>query len=368
VTVTVSYPDLVAFAADVFARTGLPPARARTAAEALCYGDLTGMTSHGLVNLVRLYLPLFEHGRAVPDAEPVVLADRGAAALIDGARGLGLWLAAEAMDGAVRRAAEYGVGLVSVRNATHFGCAGFHALRAVDRQMVGLVAANCGRQRIARPPGARPALLGTNPFSLAAPAGDRYPFVLDMSTTVVPTGRIRAAACAGEPVPPGWLEDRDGRPVTDAGAFDRREAYLRWLGGDALTGAFKGFGLALLVEVLAAVVPGAGLGPQPEALDGDGGPTGRDDDIGLLAVAIAPGVLRPVAGFLADADAVFGAVLAAPPLRTGDPVRYPGWWEGDRSARRRVDGVPLADGLYDELHGVADRLGAVPPRRTDGAR
>ncbi|GGN86216.1 malate dehydrogenase [Actinoplanes lobatus] len=359
--VSVAYPDLITFTTGVFEHHGVPAARARTAAEALCHGDLTGVRSHGLANLTRLYLPLFAEGRADPVAEPRVLADRGASVLLDGGRALGLWLAAEAVDLAVERAREHGVGLVSIRNATHFGCAGFHAARAVPHDMVGLLAGNCGRQRIARPPGARPALLGTNPLSIAAPAGPHHPFVLDMSTTVVPTGRIRAAERAGETIPVGWLEDTGGRAVTDPGALDRREAYVQWLGGSPETGAFKGYGLALLVEVLAAAVAGAGLGPDPEAFGGDGGPTGRDDDIGVFALAVAPGELRGADGFRQTVTGLFGALLDSPAVRPGQAVRYPGWYEAERAGEYRRDGVPLGAALAAELRTVAEQTGVAFP-------
>lgn len=349
--VTIAYPDLVGFTSEVFERQGMPPERARLAAEALCHGDLTGVRSHGLANLTRLYLPLFAEGRANAKAEPRVLADRGAGVLIDGDRALGLWHSAEIMDLCVERARAYGVGMVSVRNATHFGCAGFHTARAVAHGMVGVLAGNCGQQRIARPPGARPALLGTNPMSIAAPAGPHHPFVLDMSTTVVPTGRIRAAERAGEPIPAGWLQDADGKPVTDPGALDRREAYVQWLGGSPETGAYKGYGLALLVEVLAAAVAGAGLGPAPEAFAGDGGPTGRDDDIGVFALAIAPGELRD--GFRDTVTSLFGSLLDAPPIDPARPVRYPGWFEAERAERYRREGVPLSAALAAELRTVS---------------
>jgi LDH2 family malate/lactate/ureidoglycolate dehydrogenase len=171
--VLVAYPELVGFTAEVFGRRGIPEARARVAAEALCYGDLTGLTSHGLANLTRLYLPLLAAGRADPAAEPEVLADRGAAVLLDAHRGLGLWVAREAMDLAVERAAAYGVGLVSVRDATHFGCAGHHAAQAVRHGMVGLVASNCGRQRIIRPPGGRRCSAPTRSAWPLRPAGTR---------------------------------------------------------------------------------------------------------------------------------------------------------------------------------------------------
>lgn len=153
--VRVPYPGLLAFVTQVFRARGLPEDRAGTAADALCHGDLTGFTSHGITNLTRLYLPLLDSGRCDPRAEPRIVTDRGASVLLDARRALGLWAATEAMDLAVERARRYGVGMVSVRGATHFGCAGHHALRAVRHHMVGLVTANCGRQRIVRPVGGR---------------------------------------------------------------------------------------------------------------------------------------------------------------------------------------------------------------------
>jgi LDH2 family malate/lactate/ureidoglycolate dehydrogenase len=354
--VRLKYEELVAFVTQVFTTHGMPGDGARASAEALCYGDLTGLSSHGLANLTRLYLPLFGSGRVDPWASLTVIADRGASALIDAGRGLGLWVAGEAMEMAMERASRYGIGMIAVRRATHFGCAGQHAARAVGRGMVGIIAANCGRQRIARPPGGKVAMLGTNPVSIAAPAGEHPPFILDMSTTAVPTGRVRAAARAGLPVPEGWLADEQGNPVTDPAAFDRGDAHLLWLGG-AGSGGYKGFGLGLMVEVLAALVPGAGFGPAPEALVGDGGPSGRDDDIGFWVAAIDPGALRPGDAVHSDAHALFGSVLDCPPVRDGQPVRYPGWHEADQARRNRIAGVPVSLVLYDELSDVAGKLG-----------
>lgn len=353
----IAYTGLLGFTAAVFAGRGMPPGRARAAARALCHGDLTGMTSHGLANLTRLYLPLFDEGRVDPKAEPRTVTDLGAAVLLDSRRALGLWAAREAMDLAAGRAAAHGIGMVAVRGATHFGCAGHHALRAVERGMIGLVAANCGGQRIARPPGGAVAMLGTNPLSIAAPAGPHPPFVLDMSTTAAPTGRVRQAAREGRALPEGVLGDDGGLPVTDPGAFDGGRAHLMWLGGAA--GQYKGFGLGLAVEVLAALVPGAALGAHPDALSGDGGPYGRDDDIGFCAVAIAPGALRDGAG--TDAGALFGALLDCPPVNYAAPVRYPGWHEHQRAQERLRQGVPLSDGLWRELREVAAWTGIAAP-------
>jgi LDH2 family malate/lactate/ureidoglycolate dehydrogenase len=344
-TVRVPHDHLRSFTAGVFRDRGVPSARADTAATALLHGDLQGLGSHGLANLSRLYLPLLDSGRCDPGAEPGVVRDTGAAVHVDARAALGLWAAAEAMDLAVDKALVHGIGLVSVRGGTHFGCAGFHAARAAERGMIGIVASNCGGQRIARPPGGALAMLGTNPLSIAAPALPGRPFVLDMSTTVVPTGRVRAAARAGTPIPAGWLAADDGAPVTDPAAFDRGEAHLRWLGGDPETGAYKGFGLAIAVEVLTAALAGAALGPAPDALHGTGGPHGTDDDIGYLVLAIAPHTLRPGGGFTTSVRTLFGTLLECPP----GPVRYPGWLEAERAARYRADGVPLARDVYDDL-------------------
>jgi LDH2 family malate/lactate/ureidoglycolate dehydrogenase len=358
-TVQVDYADLVSFVTRVFTARGVPGEPALSAALALVHGDLTGVGSHGVANLTRLYLKLFDDGRVEPRAEPRILADRGAAVLLDADLGLGLWVAGEAMTLATERAAEFGVGLVSVRNSTHIGCAGYHATLAVQRRMIGIVASNCGRQRIIRPPGGAIPLLGTNPFSIAAPAGPHHPYVLDMSTTVVPTGRVRAAARAGTPIPEGWLVADDGSPVTDPNAFDEGAAHLMWLGGRPETGGFKGYGLGLLVEVLGALLPGAGLGPDPEALTATG--PSRDDDVGFLALAIAPATLRPGQDFEDGAAALFGTLLACPPLTEHAPVRYPGWYEAERAQRHRETGIPIPAGIFDELVGVAGDLGLTPP-------
>jgi LDH2 family malate/lactate/ureidoglycolate dehydrogenase len=354
-SVRIDHSELVSFTERVFRERGVPTPRARRAASTLCYGDLNGLSSHGLANLTRRYLPLFDQGRVDPVAEPVVCTDLGACALMDAGRALGLWAAAEAMDSAIERAARHGVGLVSVRGGTHVGCAGAHAVLAAERGMIGLVATNHGGHRTARPPGGALALLGTNPLSVAAPALDGHPYVLDMSTTAVSADRVRAAVRQGRFVPAGWLADDSGAPVTDPAAFDSGDAHLLWLGGSQDSGAYKGFGLGLAVEVLAAALSGAGRGPASAALDGDGHPHGRDDDIGYLVLAISPAALRPGEDTSAVFRELFGTVLACPPSPGRPPVRYPGWLEAERAAAHLRDGVPVAHDLYQELTALGFR-------------
>nr|WP_086864280.1 Ldh family oxidoreductase [Amycolatopsis lexingtonensis] len=161
--------ELVTLVAHVFAAHGFPEARARIAAEALCHGDLTGSPDTGVADLTRVHLPLLETGDVVPHAQPLMIADRGAAALIDYRRASGLWAVGDAMDRAVTRAGRFGVGLVSLRGIGPFGRAGHHAARALPHAMIGLVLAAGGE------PG-RP----MNPLGMAAPGGAYPEFVFDM--------------------------------------------------------------------------------------------------------------------------------------------------------------------------------------------
>jgi LDH2 family malate/lactate/ureidoglycolate dehydrogenase len=125
--------------------------------------------------------------------------------------------------------------------------------------------------------------------------------------------------------------------------------------------AYKGFGLGLAVEVLAALLSGARCGPAPEALAGDGTPGGRDDDIGWVVAAIAPATLRSENEYARDAESLFGTLLACPPVECGSPVRYPGWLEAERAGEHRRHGVPLEPAVYEELEAVALSLGLRPP-------
>ncbi|WP_020668828.1 Ldh family oxidoreductase [Amycolatopsis nigrescens] len=176
----VPFDELVEFVADVFFARGLAPSRARLAAEALCYGEATVGKDYGLAGLKRTYLPLLDCGLARAQAEPLVIADRGAAVLVDYRRALGLWAVSDAMDRAVSRAGRHGVAVVSLRGVTDFGRAGHHAARAVPSGMIGLVLAAGGEQN--------PARHGVNPLGFAAPAGPYPSFVFDLDATALSTG------------------------------------------------------------------------------------------------------------------------------------------------------------------------------------
>ena len=346
---------LRAFTASVFRACGMEEGPAAEAARSLCYADEVGMDTHGVANLAGLYVPRLRDGRVDPRARPEVVSERGGAALIDGHDGLGLHVGVIALDEAVARAREHGVGAVAVRRSSHLGSTGYYTARAAEQGMVAFALSNCGTQRIARPPGGADRMLGTNPLSAGAPAGELPPYVLDMSTTVVPTGRVRAAQAAGERIPPGWLVDDDGNPVTDPAAYDEGRGHIQWLGGTPATGAYKGFGLGLLVDILAGSLPGAGNGPLGE-------PEADDANVGHFMLALDVSAFRPLADFEATMDAVLGALVGSRPLGDGQ-VQYPGRVEARVAAERAASGIPLAPHVATALDGLARELGVDPLER-----
>jgi LDH2 family malate/lactate/ureidoglycolate dehydrogenase len=346
---------LTAFVADVFRACGVPGGQAETAAEAIGYAEARGITSHGLSMVDSTYVPRLLRGEVSTAARGTVVRETAATALYDGARRLGLVVAAEAMDLAWAKARAAGVGLVAVRNSTHFGCAGCYADRVARRGGIGLVLSNCGRQGVVPPLGGNRRLLGTNPIAAAVPTGGE-PFVLDMSTTVVPTGKVRQAHRDGVDVPPGWLYRADGSTTTDPGEFIRGTADVAWLGGAAATGAAKGYGLALLVELLAGALPGAGVGPNSANLDGDRPAT--DEDVGHLMVAIDPGLLDPGGAVPDRVGGVLDVVTSCP------GVCFPGQLEARRVEQARARGIELSPRAVQVIGDLADRFGLPVPART----
>jgi LDH2 family malate/lactate/ureidoglycolate dehydrogenase len=344
-TTRVGLNHLREFVTEVFVRCGLDGATALTAAKVVCYADEHGFTTHGCNALANIYAPRLRDGRIDPTARPAVVTESTAGAVIDGNGGLGLLAMTAAADLAGRKARAHGVGLVLVRNSNHFGSAGYYSLRLARAGLVGLVMTNCGPQGVVPPLGGAVRMLGTNPLSAAVPAGEQPPFVLDMSSTVVATGRLAAARAAGQDVPAGWLIGRDGSDVTDPAAYYDGTADVAWLGGRLPTGGAKGYGLALLVDLLCGPLAGAAYGPRAAALSGE---QVEDTDIGHLALAIDPGAFGHVESFQAAVDEVLGTVQACPPV-AGHKVTYPGAPEARLAAEAVVLGVALPQAVVAKL-------------------
>lgn len=358
--VRVSAAELESFAAAAFVAHGVSEIESRRAARVLTYADRIGRSSHGIANLDRIYLHKLREGQIDADAVPSPVLVLPAATVLDARHSLGLSTAVAAMDRAIDHARNAGVGLVLVRNGTHFGCAAYFTEHAARRGMVGIAAANCGGQRIAPPPGGTSPMLGTNPISIATAAGTLPPFVLDMSTTVVATSRIREAARKGDRVPIGWLNGPQGEPVTDPNEFLAGRATVAFLGGSEETGAYKGYGLAVAVDVLCGLLSGSSVGPGPlDAHDA------TDRNIGQAFLAFDVGQLRGAEDYAEAASSMFQGLLDCPAV-AGRSVSYPGVPELARREATDTQGVPLHATVFADLVDLASRLRIRAPRSLGG--
>jgi len=322
--------------AAVLTAWGMPPGDAERTAAIMIDADLRGIDSHG-ISMLPTYETKWASGRLRLDAVAEVVHDDGrAAVVIDGHAGLGHLTAADAMGQACDRAAGFGVGIAVVRNSHHFGAAGYYARLAADRGHLGLVTTSA-RTLSQAPTGGTQRRLGTNPLAFAAPSTPGYaPFVLDMSTTVVAMNKVKTYALAGKTLPAPWVADGAGAPVHDPDdalhAVRHSDAGgLAPLGGPGtLTGGHKGYGLAMMVQILSAALSGAGL-------PGEGPP----DNIGHMLLAIDPAALggaETARQYVAD---LVATMHATNPIDPDVPVLVAGEPEARAYAERSRDGITL---------------------------
>src|SRR5687767_9308085 len=245
------------FSTQVFMHFDVPKTDAEQAADVLAKSDLRGIDSHGVARL-HTYFEMLELGRINPKPKIKIVREKSSVATVDGDNGLGLVVGPKANEIAMDKAAQHGSGWVSVCNTNHFGIAGYYPLQALERDLIGWAMTNT--TKAVAPLWGAERMLGTNPLAIAFPAGQEPAIVLDMSTCTVPYGKIEMALRRGEAIPEGWAIDREGRPTTDPRAMIEGGALLP-LGSDREHGGHKGYGLAIAVDVLSAVLSGANWGP-----------------------------------------------------------------------------------------------------------
>jgi LDH2 family malate/lactate/ureidoglycolate dehydrogenase len=376
VTDLVPAEALSALVARLFSAAGVPADAAATVAGALVDADLRGLPSHGS-HLVPVYVERLRQGSVSTRTDPKVLVDTGAIAVLDAGHALGVLTADHAMSLATAKARDYGIGAVAVRHAFHFGAAGRYARAAARAGFIGIATANT-RPMMPAPGGGHP-VVGNNPVAIGVPGpraakvrsergeedgpGRRHgpsasgaaadqpspdgnePLVLDIALSAANIGRIRLAAGNGNGIPDGWATDAQGRPTTDPAAA---------LAGMLLPAAgHKGFGLALMVDVLAGVLAGGGYGERVNGLYAD---TALPNECGHFFLALDVAAFADIDGFatrLADLE----ASVTAPPYAPGvDRVLLP----GQRSAERLRDatrrGVPVDQGVLARLRDLAADL------------
>src|SRR3954468_23799625 len=254
---TFTEQNLRHFTVQVFLKMGCPEKDALLAADVLLKSDLRGIDSHGVARLSG-YVRLWEKQRINAKPNITIVHQTPTTATVDGDAGLGLVVAPFAMQVAIEKAEKYGSGWVAVRNSNHFGIAGYHALMAVEKDMIGFAMTNASP--LVAPTHSSERLLGTNPMCYAFPAGKYPPVIVDIATSAAANGKLEIAQRLGKQVPEGWIQDKQGNATTDPHALKSGGALLP-LGSNIDHGSHKGFGLSATVDILSAVLSGANYGP-----------------------------------------------------------------------------------------------------------
>jgi LDH2 family malate/lactate/ureidoglycolate dehydrogenase len=326
----------------IFRAAGARKEDAALVADSLVDSELTGHESHGLIRVTE-YLRHIREGAIVPDARPDMVGEMGATLVVDGNWSFGQVAATQATEWLIERSLEHGTGAVALRRCGHVGRAGVYPELAAGAGLVALAFVNGGgsQPRLA-PYGGRSALFGTNPLAAAVPLPDAAPVVIDFSTAAVASGKIRVLRDRGESLPEGWILDSDGRPSTDP------EDY--YAGGALLpAAAHKGYGLCLLVELLAGCLTGAGSLAVPES--------GYRLGNGMFMQAFAIDAFMPAEQFAALARGLADAVHKTPPAAGHEEVLLPGEPEQRTAGRRAREGLEIAESTWRGIVSAAGELG-----------
>ncbi len=327
----------------------VPPDDADTVAEVLVTADLRGIESHGVSRLIRYYVEGLREDNINANGKPRIVREMGAVFSMDGDNGLGHVACKGAMEHAMDLAAQFGVGVGTVGNSNHFGIAGYYSNLAAERGMIGLCLTNS--RPLVLPTGSRKAMIGTNPISVAVPAGDQRPFLLDMATSGVPIGKVEVKRRRGERVPLGWGADSEGR-MTDDPQKIIDGGGLFPLGGARETAGYKGYGLGAVVDVLCGVLSGASV--LTSVLAGaDPGASG----VGHFVAAMRIDALMDPDDFASRMDD-FIRELRSAPLETGaDEVMVAGDPEWRKLEENLRLGVSLQKEVWGGIRDLAEELG-----------
>jgi L-2-hydroxycarboxylate dehydrogenase (NAD+) len=335
----------------IFEKLGVSPEDAAEAADVLTMTDLRGVETHGVSNMLRAYVRDYKAGKLDPRPGWRIVRETPGTAVIDGERRLGVILGPKAMRRAVDKARNVGVGIVTVHNSGHFGAIGHYAMLAAEQDMVGVCFTAAGLAVV--PTFAAKPLLGTNPIALAAPARREPPMLFDAATSAIAGNKIRLAIRIGSPLLPGWVTDKEGTPIVEEKpVFNRDDYYQAPLGGTREQGSHKGYGLALMAEVLATVLSGA----LPTMLAPASGSKTH-----FAAYDIA--AFTDLEQFKDTMDEMLRALRTAAPAPGEERVLYPGLSEFEEVEARRAKGIPLHKEVLQWFGECTSELG-VPPLTT----
>ncbi len=350
-----SHQNLFEFTKAVFSQMGCSSKDAEIATKALLSADLRGIDSHGIARLTG-YVRLWEVKRINATPEIKVIHETPSTAVVDGDSGLGLVIAPYAMKIAIEKAKNVGTGWVSVQNSNHFGIAGYHAMLALEHDMIGIAMTNASP--LVAPTFSIDKMLGTNPIAVAAPAGKQPPFVADLATTTAANGKLEILQRKNQSTPDGWVQDVNGNPSNDANILKQGGALLP-LGGDREHGSHKGYALGAIVDIFSALLSGANYAPwvppfpayvpMPTKQPGKG--------IGHFLGAMRIDAFRPAEEFKKDMDHWIEGFRNAKTIPGQEKVLVPGDPEREMELIRVKEGIPLLEVVVNDLKALQKKLG-----------
>ncbi len=349
--VTVSEAALRTTVAQIFEKMGVTPEDAAAGADVLTMTDLRGVETHGVSNMLRAYVRDYQAKKLDPRPGWRLVRESPGTAVIDAEQRLGIMVGPRAMRLAMEKARSVGVGVVTVYNAGHFGAIGHFAMQAAQADMVGVCFTGAGLSVV--PTFASKPMIGTNPIAVAAPARHEAPLLFDAATSAIAGNKIRLAMRVGSPLLPGWITEKDGTPIMEEKpVFDRDDFYQAPLGGTREQGSHKGFGLALMAEVLSTMLAGA----IPTMLIPGSGSKNHFAAYHIEA-------FTDLEQFKTTMDDMLRTLRTAAPAPGQERVLYPGLSEAEEVQARQARGIPLHREVIEWFGGCTAELG-LPPLAT----
>lgn len=350
-----SYQQLFNFTTGIFKQIGCSEEQAALAAKVLISADLRGIDSHGVARLSG-YVRLWEAKRVNATPAIKIIHETPSTAVVDGDSGLGLVVAPFAMQVAIDKAKNVGTGWVSVQNSNHFGIAGYHAMMALQHDMIGIAMTNASP--LVAPTFSTERLLGTNPICVTIPAGEEPAFVADLATTTAANGKLEILQRKNQEAPQGWIQNAAGHSSTNAHELKTGGALLP-LGGDREHGSHKGYALGAVVDIFSAVLSGANYGPwvppfpayvpMPTDMPGKG--------IGHFFGAMRIDAFRNADEFKQHMDHWIRRFRSAKTVAGEEKVLIPGDPEREMEALRMQDGIPLVGAVETDLIALGEKFG-----------
>ncbi|QMS84511.1 Ldh family oxidoreductase [Candidatus Xianfuyuplasma coldseepsis] len=353
----VSWEFLETFMVQAFVKMGVPEEDAKICADVLMESDRRGIESHGVNRFKPIYIDRLKAGIQFPTTKIDTIRETATTAVLDANDGMGMVASTYAMDLAIKKAKEYGIGMVAVTNSTHYGIAGFYATMATKAGLIGMTGTNA-RPSVAPTFGVEN-MLGTNPLTIGLPTDEEFPFVLDCATSITQRGKIEYYAKINKPTEAGKVVGQDGEAKTDSNQILHDlvsgQAALAPLGGigEELAG-YKGYGYSVVVEILSAALQAGNFMKALSGRDKDGNLTPYH--LGHFFIAIDPEAFMGVDTFKKIAGDILRALRASKKAPGQERIYTAGEKEYHVWLERKDTGVPLTEGVKQDFRDVKEML------------